>query len=157
MNYARYSKEALDALPQHSAELKRRVVEFRTDVMLELRATIAAKFREIVNHLNALGHDLHEESTSKPGDIDYAEGERPNPFYLCCGTTISAGYRSTSACDVPPENEEEWEKERAMVEEWESEWLQLKATGAEPGASPNAGPAKRLDNPRATEGPPSVS
>ena len=82
MNYARYSKEALDALPPHSEELKRRAVELRADVMLELHATIAAKFREIVNHLNACGHNLCADSRSKPGDIDYAEGERPNPFYL---------------------------------------------------------------------------
>jgi hypothetical protein len=137
MNYARYSKKALDVLPPRSAELKQRIVELRTDVMMELHAAIAAKFREIVNHLNAFGHDLHEDSSSKPGDIDYAQGERPNPFYLCCGTTISAGYRSTSACDVAPENEKEWTKERSMAEQWEREWLQLKTIGAEPGASPN--------------------
>jgi hypothetical protein len=157
MNYARYSKEALDALPPQSAELKRRMVELRMDVMLELHATTAAKFREIVNHLNALGHDLHEAGGSKPGDIDYAQGERPNRFYLCCDTTISAGYRATSVCNVPPENEKEWTKEGAMVEQWEEEWLRLKASGAEPDASPNGGPPMRFGDSGASGGPPSVS
>lgn len=157
MNYARYSKEALDSLPPHSAELKRRMVELTTDVKLELHATIAAKFREMVNHLNALGHDLREDSRSNPGDIDYAEGERPNPFYLCCDTTISAGYRSTSACDVPPENEEEWTKEWANAEERQKERLRFRAIGSEPGASPSGSPDRSLGNSGVTEEPPSVS
>ncbi len=157
MNYARYSKEALDALPPQSTELRRRMVELRMDVMLELHTTIAGKFREIVSHLNALGHDLHEDRTSKPGDIDYAEGDRPNPFYLCCGTTISAGYRSTSACDVPPENEEEWTKQCAMAEQWEKEWLRSRSTDAEPGAAPNGGPSRAPGKAGAGGGPPSVS
>jgi hypothetical protein len=157
MNYARYSKEAFDALPAHSAKLRRRIVELKTDVMLELHSTIASKFREVVTQLNSLGHDLHEDSRSQPGNIDYVEGERPNPFYLCCDTTISAGYRSTSACDVPPENEEEWTKQMAMAEQWEKEWLRSKAISAEPGAAPNGGPAERFGNSDVGGGPPSVS
>jgi hypothetical protein len=157
MNYARYSKEAFDALPPQSAELKRRIVELKTDVMLELHATIASKFREIVTQLNALGHDLHEDSRSKPGDIDYAQGERPNPFYLCCGTTISAGYRATSVCDVPPENEEEWTKEWARAEQWKKEWLRSKTICAEPGAAPNCGPAASVVSSEVNKGPQSVT
>jgi len=157
MNYARYSKEALDALPPHSQELKRRIVELRVDVQLELHATVAAKFREIVAQLNSRGHDLQEESRSKPGGIDYSQGEKPNPFYLCCDTTISAGYAQTNCCEAPPENEEEWSKQGAMAERWEEEWFQRRTLGAEPGAPPNGGPAKPPGNSRVTEGPPSVS
>ena len=144
-------------LPPHSAELKRRIVELRVDLMLDLQATTADKFREIVNRLNALGHDLREANGSKPGHIDYAEGERPNRFYLCCDITISAGYHATSACDVAPEDEEEWRKQWAKAEQWEKEWLRLKAAGAEPGASPNGGPTEPLGNSGVIGGPPSVS
>jgi hypothetical protein len=153
MKYPRYSKEALDALPPHSQDLKRRIVELRVDVQLELHATVAAKFREIVAQLNSHGHDLREENRSKPGEIGYAEGERPNPFYLCCDTTISAGYAQTDCCETPPENEEEWSKQGAMAERWEEEWLQRRALGA----LPNGGPEEQLGNSNVNGGPPSVS
>jgi hypothetical protein len=142
MNYARYSKEALEKLPPRSAELMRRIVELRTDVMLELHATIAVRFREIVEHLNSLGHTLCEQRDSKPGSIDYAEGKRPNPFYLCCDTVISAGYRGATIHDILPEDEEERSK-KLVEDKCEEEWLRSKGIGAEPGASPNGGPRRR--------------
>ena len=157
MNYARYSKQALDALPPRSLELRRRIVELTVDVKLELHATVASKLREIVETLNSLGHDLHETSRSKAGEIDFAQGERPNPFYVCCDTTISAGYSGTYLCDAAPEEEGQWAKEWTRNEQWAREWASLQETGAEPSAAPNGGPASPVGNSNVTEGPPSVS
>jgi len=117
MNYARYSKQALDALPPGSAELKRRVVELAVDVKLELHAAIAAKFREIVASINSLGHDLRETSKSKEGEIDFAQGADPCLFYLCCDTTISSGFHGTSGIHATPEEQEKWQEEWACFRE----------------------------------------
>jgi hypothetical protein len=132
MNYTRYSKEALDALAPQSDELKRRMVELAVDVELEMHATIAAKFREIVENLNSTGHELRETSSSKAGEIDYAQGEKPHPFYLCCDTVISSGYSGTSPCNAHPVDEEEqWKKERTMADEWERKWRRQRAANSD--------------------------
>ena len=59
--------------------------------------------------MNAVGHELRETPDSKPGEIDYAQGEKPNPFYLCCDTVISSGYTGTSVCDASTEDQVRWE------------------------------------------------
>jgi hypothetical protein len=110
MNYARYSKEALDALPPGSAELKRRVVELAVDVKLELHAAIAAKFREIVESFNSLGHVLSETSRSKAGEIDFAQGadqqkaeSSPQALQLCLSSVMSPfAWPMTVKVDLQP-------------------------------------------------------
>lgn len=110
MNYARYSRKELDDLAPGSTELMQRLAEMAMDVKFELQATVAAKFHEIAAAMNSCGHALGETPDSKPGEIDYAQGEKPHPFYLCCDITISAGYAGTSVCDASIEDQVRWEK-----------------------------------------------
>src|SRR4030095_4606351 len=109
MDYSRYSRKELDTLAPGSPELMQRLAEMAIDVKFEMHAAVAAKFKEIAAAMNAVGHELRETPNSKPGEIDYAQGEKPNPFYLCCDTTISSGYIGTSVCDASMEDQVRWE------------------------------------------------
>jgi hypothetical protein len=111
MDYTRYSKEALDALPLGSAALQRRMTELAIDVQFELHAVLNTKLKEVASRLNAMGHELRETESSRPECIDFAQGEKPNPFYLSCDPVISSGYLGTSACDAPIDEHVKWQKE----------------------------------------------
>ena len=109
MDYKRYSKQALDALPPN--ELRRRLAELAIDVKAELHATVAAKLEEIAAALNAGGHELRDQVSTELGHVDFAQGEKPNPFYLCCDAVISSGYKGCNVSDASIEDQMQWEAE----------------------------------------------
>lgn len=114
MDYARYTKEALDALPAGSPELTRRLTELQLEVREELHSAIRAKFADIAQRLNSLGHDLRETARpeARPSEIDYCEGglKVGCDFYICCDAVVSAGYRGSAACHASSEEQLRWEQ-----------------------------------------------
>jgi hypothetical protein len=117
MNYTRYSRKELEALAPGSAALMQRLAELAMDVKLDLHAAVAAQFKEVVTAPNAVGHELRETPASRPGELDYAQGNRPHPFFLGCDITISSGYLGTSACDASIEDQTRWEKDWARSQQ----------------------------------------
>ena len=97
---ARFSKTAFLGENARDPSSRRLSDELEAEVQRLLHDVVVQRVAEIVNQLNAYGHDLREYERPSPGVIalrDDLEGERGYEcdLRLAVDTTVSVGFRDT--------------------------------------------------------------
>ncbi len=86
-------------LAADSPEAARQLADqLQAAVLRELDEVILSRWREIVERLNALGHDLRPYREQAPGDLHVRDDSLDEEGYDCklrlaCDVTISAGFQ----------------------------------------------------------------
>lgn len=94
MNYKRYSKEEFEKRGLDSPAARALAVELQDDVTREIHGIVLAAFQDVVQRLNAEGHNLQPDEI-KLGDIAYRDVPTSDDechLRLGCDVIISAGY-----------------------------------------------------------------
>ena len=98
----RFSSAAFEALGLDTSEARERADLLADEVYRQVYPVVEARMREIVNQLNAMGHNLHFAGStpgdiSYPGEVDYRD-ERSDAegchyrLRLAVNTVVSTGY-----------------------------------------------------------------
>ena len=97
MDYAKYSKRRFAERGIDSQAARQLADELQNDVNIELHKVVSAAFQEIIDALNAQGHNLTLYGESKVGEIAFRDEPFENHCFLrlACDVVISAGYADT--------------------------------------------------------------
>ena len=94
MNFEKYSKRQFELRGLSTPSSRKLADELQADVTEEIQAAVLAAFRNVVEGLNARGHDLKPYGEIRAGDISFRDEPSAWQCYLriACDFTISAGY-----------------------------------------------------------------
>ena len=97
MNYAKYSKQQFAERGIDSPAARELADELQNDVAGELHKVVSAAFQEIIDALNAQGHNLALYGEAKVGEIAFRDEPLEDHCFLrlACDVVISAGYAHT--------------------------------------------------------------
>lgn len=75
--------------------------QLAAEVLALLHDAVAARFNEIVEQVNQLGHDLRAYDEPQPGEIAFRDDREFNGEYLCdlrlaVDVVVSVGFRDTT-------------------------------------------------------------
>ncbi len=97
MNVAKYSKQQFESLGRNSPAARKLADELQVDVTDEIQAAVLPAFMNVIERLNAQGHNLTIYDRIRAGDISFRDEPVDGDCYLrlACDFTISAGYAHT--------------------------------------------------------------
>jgi hypothetical protein len=97
VNFEKYSKQQFESRGLSTPSSRKLADELQGDVTEEIQAAVLAAVRNVVEGLNACGHDLKPYGKIRAGDISFRDepSEGQCHLRLACDFTISAGYAHT--------------------------------------------------------------
>ena len=101
MNFEKYSKRQFDSLGLNTPAARKRADELQNDVTEEIHSAVLAAFQNVVERLNARGHNLTPYEEIRAGDITFRDEPIEGQCFLrlACDVVISAGYSHTMTVD----------------------------------------------------------
>ena len=101
MNFEKYSKRQFDSLGLDTPAARKLADELQDDVTEEIHSAVLAAFQNVVERLNAQGHNLKTDGEIRAGDIPFRDEPVEGQCYLRlgCDVVISAGYSHTMTVD----------------------------------------------------------
>lgn len=96
----RFSSEAFLDAGLNSDKANRMAETLAEEIQNEMHQVVLPKFLEIIERLNAMGHNLKPYDTIEPGDISFRDDTEDETGYHCrlrvaIDTVISTGYSRT--------------------------------------------------------------
>ena len=94
----RFSKNAFIEEYQRAPSSRNLSDALEAEIQQEVHEVVMPKVLEIVERLNAMGHQLREYTSPRPGDISFRDEEQTNGGYLSLlrlglDTIVSVGFR----------------------------------------------------------------
>jgi hypothetical protein len=94
----RFSKNSFIEEHERAPSSRALADALEAEIQEELHEVIMPKLREIVERLNAMGHQLREYTPPIPGDISFRDDEEKNGGYVCflrvgVDTIVSVGFK----------------------------------------------------------------
>lgn len=107
MNLAKFSKQAFESKGLDTPAARQLADELETIVLEQLHAAASERLRQVIAHLNGLGHDLQPAIQEIAGDVEYRD-ERGGAcrLRLGCNMVVSAGYAHTIQAFLAAQSEE---------------------------------------------------
>ena len=101
MNFEKYSKQQCESHGLNTPAARKLADELQEDVTEEIHAAVLAAFLNVVERLNAQGHDLKPYDEIRAGDISFRDESVEGQCYLrlACNVVVSAGYSHTMTVD----------------------------------------------------------
>ena len=101
MNFEKYSKSQFASLGLDTPGARQLADELQDDVNEELHTAVLPAFLNVVERLNAQGHNLTAYDDIHAGDISFRDEPADGECYLRlgCDVVISAGYSDTMTVD----------------------------------------------------------
>ena len=82
-NVQKYSKESFERIKHDPKALKTLLEQLQTDVAIECKEVILSKMKEIVQELNATGHQLKDNNFEEPEETDFCEFHDDETYETC--------------------------------------------------------------------------
>jgi hypothetical protein len=97
MNFEKYSKHQFESRGLNTPAARKLADELQDDVTEEVHAAVLAAFQNVVERLNAQGHNLQLYEEIRAGDITFRDELVEGQCFLrlACNVVISAGYAHT--------------------------------------------------------------
>src|SRR6059036_3495569 len=97
MNFEKYSKLQFESSGIDSPAARELADELQDDVAKEIHDAVLVAFLEVVEQLNAQGHNLQQYGEIRVGEISFRDERVEGQCFLrlACDSTISAGYSHT--------------------------------------------------------------
>lgn len=101
MNFEKYSKQEFESRGLSTPAARKLADELESDVNEELHAALLPAFTNIIEGLNAQGHNLTIYDPINPGDVSFRDEPGDGDCYLRLGyyVVVSAGYAHTMTTD----------------------------------------------------------
>jgi hypothetical protein len=101
MNFEKYSKQQFELRGLNTPAARKLADELQDDVTQEIHAAVLAAFLNVVERLNAQGHNLNPYDEIRAGDISFRDEpiKGQSCLRLGCDIVISAGYSHTMTVD----------------------------------------------------------